>query len=936
MNQKKMKAAAVSATLAFALLATPAWAAPSEILAHGSVSVFDYYLDNYDENGNVRITPQKTTFDLSGQQTETDEALPAFYSPDAELTTDSSGFDAGAEVLIKFALNNDSQQQWYDGITKVMLMSENGNAALEQQLIYEKAFNSYTQKTDCLTLPAGQNELSRNGRFTVKIYSQNGAALKVPIHIVNQETPQMNLSYPTNPKVGEDIRFELIDFDYAITNPITRVTLEYPTADGGTDVKTLQNIADYGLIGDVLRIWNENSETKEENFSQSGRYTVTVYADGFKTFSKTFSVQEADSSVTKAAANISQVELNSLNLDGRSSATSGGSTDTDGDGTSDSAMMNADLIFNHDLLSNALLLHEIGRGNEESEAIRDRWELEITRADAVMNEDGSGMFDFIDYLNAVQDAKLEQGEYLTFDEYSQTGLAELNRPYQVKYVLEDNKLGAAQSFGDTQGQPAPTLTVLTAQEGTDIVIQGDAKYLNAVTDIVINKNWSAIDEEQYTIADDQLTISKDVYNWKLGETNTIEIQAKGYQKATLYVVLEKQLDTVKLELVVKEDGSAYQAGDVVTLQGLTADFLQYLQSVTVNGRNVLTQEAGGSSGNDWYTPTETGLTLQGGLFPSAGDYTITVTAEHYGSQSITVTIAEKTTGPVDPEQPGELLTAPTPQKYGKDVLGRYALEFGVENKGFFGQITAVSVGNQPLKESDTDWNMEEGTFYSSEFGTAILFGSDILKEGETVTVTIQAAGYEDLTVVLDENGNIQDDQPTTPEVPGELLTAPTPQKYGTDIFGNYKLEFGYNDMDYFGNEDMKVLVDGTPLDKSTSSYPLDSNTWYTSQSGSSIDFGSNILKENANVTVTIQATGYEDLVIILDPSGEIVTEESTELAAAKVKQDDISVGETTGEPEQDDTSVGEATGEPEQDDTSVGEATGEPEQDDTSVDQTVE
>ena len=59
MNQKKMKAAAVSATLAFALLATPAWAAPSEILAHGSVSVFDYYLDNYDENGNVRITRKK-------------------------------------------------------------------------------------------------------------------------------------------------------------------------------------------------------------------------------------------------------------------------------------------------------------------------------------------------------------------------------------------------------------------------------------------------------------------------------------------------------------------------------------------------------------------------------------------------------------------------------------------------------------------------------------------------------------------------------------------------------------------------------------------------------------------------------------------------------------------------------------------------------------
>ena len=112
----------------------------------------------------------------------------------------------------------------------------------------------------------------------------------------------------------------------------------------------------------------------------------------------------------------------------------------------------------------------------------------------------------------------------------------------------------------------------------------------------------------------------------------------------------------------------------------------------------------------------------------------------------------------------------------------------MRTKTFFGQITAVSVGNQPLKESNTDWNMEEGTFYSSEFGTAIIFGSDILKEGESVTITIQA-------------------------------------------------------------------------------------------------------------------TGYEDLVIILNPNGEIVTEKSTELAAAKVKQDDTSAGEAAGEPEQDDASV---------------------------------
>lgn len=165
-------------------------------------------------------------------------------------------------------------------------------------------------------------------------------------------------------------------------------------------------------------------------------------------------------------------------------------------------------------------------------------------------------------------------------------------------------------------------------------------------------------------------------------------------------------------MVVKEDGSAYQAGDVVTLQGLTADFLQYLQSVTVNGRNVLTQEAGGSSGNDWYTPTETGLTLQGGLFPSAGDYTITVTAEHYGSQSITVTIAEKTTEPVDPEQPGDLLTAPTPKAYGKDsgYGSNYELKFDADTE-YFEKITKVLVDDTELTKSNSSWGMAESEYY---------------------------------------------------------------------------------------------------------------------------------------------------------------------------------------------------------------------------------
>jgi hypothetical protein len=50
-----------------------------------------------------------------------------------------------------------------------------------------------------------------------------------------------------------------------------------------------------------------------------------------------------------------------------------------------------------------------------------------------MEKESKVLFDYTDYLNAVKDAKLELGKYLSFAEYTQLeqGIT-LNRPSQVK------------------------------------------------------------------------------------------------------------------------------------------------------------------------------------------------------------------------------------------------------------------------------------------------------------------------------------------------------------------------------------------------------------------------------------------------------------------------------------------------------------------------
>ncbi|MFR5732649.1 MAG: hypothetical protein ACLUD2_12580 [Clostridium sp.] len=121
------------------------------------------------------------------------------------------------------------------------------------------------------------------------------------------------------------------------------------------------------------------------------------------------------------------------------------------DQTVEALRMTADLIFDADLLANALILSKLQVENEAADAIADRWLSDMSGYDAVIGEDRKTFYSFKAYRDAVEQAK-NAGTYLSFADYLAAGNAETtpNRPYAVKYVLEDNLLG-----GDTDEWQLP-------------------------------------------------------------------------------------------------------------------------------------------------------------------------------------------------------------------------------------------------------------------------------------------------------------------------------------------------------------------------------------------------------------------------------------------------------------------------------------------------
>ena len=829
--------------------------APDYMIAHGAVAVWDYHLTNYDDNGNVRIEPAKTTFSLSGE-TATD--VPAFYSADAEISEDGQG-----TVILAFAQESDADKAWFEAVpanaaSTVSLVSyDERKTTLNDDLTYTK------NDDGTITIALGQDNFRSNGRYYVRVKAQGHDTALVPVHIVNAKAPSLQLTGSGSAiQSGQNVRFAIKDMVYGITNPTYAAELTRP--DGTTVM--LEEGRDWYQIGDTLVLYNDTNN----NIPYNGSYTLTVHANGFKDMSVSFSVSGGEAAPAAARA-----------MDAVSRATSTGSGE-------DSTTMAANLKFDADLLANAQLLVQLDRANDAAKGIADRWEYDMAGWDTVHSADGTA-YSWTDYINTVNDAEAN-GDYLSFSEYIQDADKDSSgTPYAIKSVLEDNLLGETQQNGSWIGQNPPALTLVDAagervsavSEGSDAIIRSaDAGYLDALESITINNNALDLDKNQYNVDGDTLTISADALS--LGETNSVVLYASGYKDARLSIRYDKALEE---DLSLSLDKATYQRTErvTITVDGSDGDFLTNLSAVTIHKPDGSTASVGPKgyySSDEYYEAADNTLTIidsKGTLFDQDGSYTVTLEAKYYNqltSPAFEVT-AKAEEGP---GEGAETTAAPHPDGSAIDDSGDVLLYFPDLDDDTWKDSISVSVnGTEYAENTDLLFGPDANEFkwVGGTYGGSDLKLDPTAFTEDVNTITIAAPGYETLTVTVDRDGNIVEDG--DPGDTSELKTAPQPLRYEeAGIFSGAKLIFnesGSNDdanPDAFLSAITSVSVNGTAY-APASGWSLGDNEYaITTGTDAALELGSGAFKDGEANTITITADGYEDLTLTISADGNIV------------------------------------------------------------------
>ena len=865
--------------------------APSAFLAHGSVYVWDYQLTNYDDHGQPRVKPSTTTFSLGEKKDEI-----RYYAPKAELKDDETAdnvYHVSGEAIVMFNYTSEADKQWFDSICDVDLVSGSGNKnTINADLTWSSDHVDHHGKTvGQITVPLGQTNFYSNGLYYLRVKSGNTDTL-IPIEVVNGTSPSMILSEAGAIVSGKNLHFTVRNMTYGATMPVNRVELKRP--DGTTE--ELEKIRDWYLIGDSFILYNdESAANSRNNIPDPGQYTITVHATGFKDMSYTFTVSDAASAVREEA----QAAYTLAAVDAISSATvSGGSSSGSSDGSDGgSTTMTADLIFDADLLTNALILSELQVENEAADAIADRWLSDMSGYNAVIGEDSTTFYSFGAYRDAVEQAK-NAGYYLSFADYLAAGNAETtaNRPYAVKYVLEDNLLGETQMNGNYLGKEVPAFsltdetgnTVTEVKEGTDVYLAcDDLAYLQTVAEeakLYVNGDYQELSNTKYALTESGLLLwlDADVFRLEKG-SNTLRIKLDGYQDNTVSVPIVK--DKKDVQLSVNKD---LKVGDAVILTNdadESGDIWKYITKVSLkkpdgteknilpDGQESISEDLGYSISKE----QDNQLILGKDLFDMEGEYKVTIESAYYEKQTITFAIskAEQTDpGETNPDEAKEPPTAVD----GEDSWGAYTFRFSTASSDWIQNISNVSVNGQSYEKGSYVYGYAQYTI--SETDCFVKIGDqEITKEKNEIVIS--AAGYEDLTFYIDKTGKLVDEtmnpdteDKETPDGSGvEEKAAPKVQSAEYSSWdGTYTIVVGMG-QDEWVNAIQEVMVNEQVYDKLSSSFASGTG-YYLNVTDGKVNIKEGTKFESDRNEIVISANGYLDLTIILDKKGKILSNNS--------------------------------------------------------------
>lgn len=866
---------------------------PDYILTHGPVAVWDYHLTNYDKEGNVRVNPAKTTFSL----TEEANAHP-YYSPDAELITDESDNISG-NVTIMFNYNTNAEKEWFNGIKQLQLVQyDETRRIINENLTYTSAGDvaHYNNKVGELTIPIGQKNFRSNGRYYVRVKSTGGdqKTALVPIHVVNYTAPELELK--GTPKSGKNLYFNVKNMTYGITNPIESVTLTDPT--GAT--KTLRSIDDYALIGDLFVLYNDvTAKNGVNNLPYNDNYTITIHSNGFKTFSKTFNVTGGEEVPTKQAVAVYQSAADDVDV--VTHATGGSSGGGSSSGGSGSYMISADLLFQSDLLVNALLLNELDVDCAAAEKVVAHWNN--VSYDAVFNQGGTTYYTHTGYLNAVNTAKVRGAKWLSFGDYLTKENPETtpNRSPAVKEVLEDGLLGDIQ-HSDTYGRlEAPQATVGETKEGQDVVLtfKNAGDYMGKISKLYLNSSWQELSEDAYEISDNTITIKAGAL--KIGE-NKIVIDADGYMSNVISIDYEKKTEK---DLSLSVATPINEGQDVViTVEKSEGDFLKNLKGVVLKDsegkeKTVYKQLYEGSDAV-YYTVNEgnTIITLKN---VKAGTYTVSLSANYYDALATEAFTVGRTT---------PLAKAPTVAKHEKkekkkdDLLEKvdyYRLTFNDMNANeldaYLNAVTRVTVGDTVYTKENVYFDENNYRVKTVKDTQSILkdcldLAANGINAANGTAITVEATGYETMTYPLKDGNTPIDPEPGTPEIKAapQVAVVAHKEKGTIDEVGWYRLTFkGMSAADELSSY-LQAITDVT-VGQNTytqSGVFFQADKYNIGGSGYSgydyLDLADNAFDKEGKTTVTIKADGYQILTFEYDAKNPIKAD-APEVAEVAKKDD---------------------------------------------------
>ena len=827
--------------------------APKYVLSNGPMTKFDYQLETYDSEGKIRKNPTKTTFTLQTKKTDSStETVPSkYYIPVTEIDNVGTG-----NIKIKLQLENDEQEAWFDGLNNIKLINEDHNI-INQNLVYNKNKETKHGKVGVINIPLPQNNARSRGDYYVSVgSSKNSKRVSLPISLVSKtDFKVVRDSSTPNPKIGGDIRFKIEDpkglqsfgNDYGLV--MYKVTLTKPD---GSVIELPHYDSWYNIMG-LMHISGTDKTSGKVYTDVAGVYTATIYAKGYKTMTKKFEVLNSDGSsavttgdkdssksvdaistptVTKThsgnrePSSTSSVVIGGytgLSSSGKKADSVSGATKKSGgkaDATSSatgSMMINGYLLYDYDLLTNAMILNEIGLRSKDSDAVMNWWFDQTP--EAIVGDDKGKLYELNSFVDAYKDARLE-GNVLTFEDYIKSSDAKTRGIVgNVKNVLENGKLGTVYRYGNLVGEAAPTFTGLTAPVADSFTITTDnADFIKNLNSIMLDGSGSPLRSDnylkQYEIGADgkSIIIYKSAFNKYLNPLvgkHKIALDSTGFEKIELELNITDTFENIELTDV----SDKHETGSDVVIKAVKdddpkkGDFLSKLGSVRVQNpdktvRDVISAFAGGNTSDTVYDIADGKITLRGGLFKDAGEYIIYLQSSdtNYAVQSVKVNITQKeNTAPVTPITPVTPVSPVTPvtpvtpvapsTEEGKDTpkanTGKKSSSFmydmlAVKFKGmndsdlekYLKAVTSVSVNGEDYAKAGIlgfgfgntkEFRAQNDSTYGGKISQLSVKASSFTDN--KFDFVVKADGYKDLTFTMNADGSIAESVAPAPVVP---------------------------------------------------------------------------------------------------------------------------------------------------------------------------